>query len=776
MKKFLLSFLAGTMVLPAIAVEPQAEVIRGTDALRPTVLSAAAARRGAGVNSRYALKSLPNAVRPSFNSAVNPYQFSASRAAAADGSFAESFEGWDMTTEGWLPEGWSVESHGDASLTAGQKWGLSAANPMLPAPSDGNVYAGISFASVAQDEWLITPAVAVEENMLLTFDAYIDPAYLFSFDNVDWDEMQFVGDPVVAATLQIMGKASGDAEWTKIWDAVDNVSTLDLSELLMMTPMGLEPKSVSLEAFAGKEAQFAFRYVGVDGNTMFIDNIKVGYPQLDQVRYLTPVTTQYWGYDDQPGWRALGLRIAQYGINTPISFINDSPYDGATYSWNYHDPVTNEMAVSDAEILTVTYQHDYTSDFTTRNNMYYPVTLTAEMADASPGSYAMNINYMQAGGCAEFETTNDGMWYGGLLPFEHNTDGLTYLSVYKDYGILETPITGYNENADEYWYSQTFPGETDPAYSAYVDGILNAYYPSAGAPLMVEGAHVMAMGQLAEGANPTLKLAVYALSDEGIPDFEHPMGEAVCEAADMVVYNPDDINTLDFYTIPFSFTQPVVLDDSHMGYIIVFSGYHASGFDYFAPIQSLKPNADNYVLSYLLKKIRFDTEDHVTSLSPLAYIEGEYGPCFNSFAINLDGHYGWLGCDTEEVVLPADGSVVNVALDSYHPAEKLAVSELAGVEAEVSGRYGNTVLTLRHNDAAVAVDGNLTVSVPGHEVTIRVKSEGAGVDDELFTDPDAVVVGVYTVAGQTLGTDMPSEAGIYIVRYSDGTTRKLVVK
>lgn len=775
MKNLLLPLVAGAMALPAFGIEPQPEVYLGAGTVEPTILSTATPARGAAVNSRFVLKQLPQS-RPTFNTTVNPYQLAPARAFTANGEFAESFEDWDGENATWVPEGWTNESHGDATLDVNQKWGPSGASPMLPAPSDGSVFMGISFASVAQDEWLITPAIEVQPNFVLTFDAYIDPLFLFTLENVDWETGEFQGDPVISATLQVMAKAEGDTEWTKLWDAVDELpANPNTNDLMNMTPTALTPRTLSLAEFADKKVQVAFRYVGTDGNTMLLDNVRVGYPKLDAVRYFTPVNTLYWGYDDQPGWGAMGLRIAQYGIGTPLTFVNDSPYTSAEYHWTYMDPNTNEMVTSDDETLTIVYDHDYSSDFTTRNNMYYPVTLTASMPGASDGTYGMSIDYMQAGGRAEFMTSNAGLWQAGLLPYEHNTEGATYLSVEKDFGQMQTPITGYNANTDSYWYEQTFPGETDPGYDVYIEGIINSFYPSAGAPLMVEGAHVLALGKLAEGANPTLKLGVYALSDEGVPDFDNPVGEATCEAADMIVYNETEA-ALDFYTIPFSFTKPIVLDDSHMGYIVAFTGYHASGFEYFAPVQSALPNVDGYALSYLIKQIKFNSDSYRMSLSPLAYIEGPYGDCFNSFAINLVAHYGWLRCETEEVELPADGSAITVALDSYHPAENLAVTAPAGVEAEVTGRYGATTLSLKHNDAAVSVDGDVTVSAPGHIVTIKVKSKGAGVDDEIVADTDAVITGVYTLAGQQLGTAMPSAAGVYIVRYSDGTARKLVVK
>ncbi len=49
--------------------------------------------------------------------------------------------------------------------------------------------------------------------------------------------------------------------------------------------------------FAGKKTKFAFRYVGSDGNTMFIDAIGVGYPELEDISYTNPFETLYWGFD-----------------------------------------------------------------------------------------------------------------------------------------------------------------------------------------------------------------------------------------------------------------------------------------------------------------------------------------------------------------------------------------------------------------------------------------------------------------------------------------------
>ncbi len=679
----------------------------------------------------------------------------------------ESFELWDGNDLTWLPDGWSTESHTDSELTALEKWSPSGQNPYLALSFDGNYAMAISYASNPQDEWLISPQITLPGNQNLSFLAYIDPVFLFDTNYIDWDTGE-ISQLVVAATLKVMIKADG-GEWTEIWDATTPfASVTNIDELYAATTGDMVEYNIDLSAYQGKNVQLAFRYVGIDGNTMYIDAIKVGYPSLDNVYYYAPFNTLYWGFDRTPGWASLNLPIAQYAAYDPITWANSYAYPDATYSWKYCSPEdASWVESSEQESITVTYHPDYTSDFTKKNNLYYPPILTASQQSASACDYQAPYKYFQIGGTAEISLT-DGDWTGGLLPFEHNSEGFTYLTAEADFGELDTPITGYSSTSDQFWYDYTFPGETSTEYASYVDGILNFVYPCS-QPLVVDGATVLARGKNID-PEVEMTLSIYSLNDEFIPEMETPMAQKTLKASEFIAYDAD-MNLL-FYTLPFDFDTPVILDNSHPGYVVMLSGFHDNRIEYFAPIQSELPNPDEMCYGYVVKYTKFNSDTFRQSFTPLAYLEGDYGPCYNSFAINLNAHYGWLNIDTEQVDVPATGTST-VAVDTYYPEERVAVSELPGIIAEYTGRYDTGVLTLsRDPQYGDAVDGNITVSVPGYSKTIHISSEAAGVS-EAIADTNAEVEGIYTPAGIRVADGTALAPGIYIVRRTDGSVSKI---
>ena len=95
--------------------------------------------------------------------------------------------------------------------------------------------------------------------------------------------------------------------------------------------------------FAGKKTKFAFRYVGSDGNTMFIDAIGVGYPELEGISYINPLETLYWGFDRTWSMGGLMGSFVQYPVYGPITWTNSMTVDNASYHWEYCDPATAEL-------------------------------------------------------------------------------------------------------------------------------------------------------------------------------------------------------------------------------------------------------------------------------------------------------------------------------------------------------------------------------------------------------------------------------------------------
>ncbi len=202
--------------------------------------------------------------------------------------FSESFEEWDGTTPSWIPEDWTAINSSD-DVPAANRWSVDGGNPLagVVAP-DGNYILGINFSSGPLDEWAVTPEITLTESMELTFSAFIDPLFLFDINYINWSTYEFV-ERHTAATLQVMIQADG-GEWTKFWDAVDEFEEYNAAD--MMERGGkFDQYTVDLAAYAGKNVRIGFRYVGTDGNTMYIDNIAVGLPALDEVSYIPDFST-----------------------------------------------------------------------------------------------------------------------------------------------------------------------------------------------------------------------------------------------------------------------------------------------------------------------------------------------------------------------------------------------------------------------------------------------------------------------------------------------------
>lgn len=680
----------------------------------------------------------------------------------------ESFEGWDGTTPDWTPDGWAVDMRGEVERK--DSWTPTASSPMLPAPSDGQYFYGINFASSKQDEWLISPFVEVKEGMTLFYDLYLDPTFLFNLDNVDWDAYEFIGDKTVAATLQVWAQPDG-GEWTMLHDFADDYKDMSLLEMAYLTPTALEKKSESLADYYGKKIKVAFRYVGIDGNAMLIDAIGIGYPALDDISYMDPFSTLYWGFEC--GWELSGITapIAHYPVYAPLTWTNMSYIEGATYSWEYCDPITAETVTSDEQdALTVTYVPDYSSEATLRNNFFYPPTLNATAPLSTPGSYTSPYTYFQAGGKAERQL-NDGTFFeGSLMPFAFQNSGITFVTVDDEtIGDLAIPVFGYNSNTDKYWLNYSLNGN-EPLEGNYsrLEGIANLFLATE-APLVVNGINVYGWGQI--GADAELTATVYATNSEMSSDISTftVIAKATIKGSDIIAEYSD---AKGYLCLPFNFEAPAVVQatEEHPAYFFMLQGFNSEKVEYFAPLQSQIPDPNYMCLGYILNHV--DLSGHIDrpayySLKNMTYKEnGEYVDLYGSFAIGINGEYPWLTTECEGLELSSE-TQYTVPLGSYYDGSKLTVEAPAGVLASVSGRYDKCVLTVDRTAAEVIVEGDIVVKGPGVEIRIPVKDKATGIS--AITSPDATVTGIYDLSGRRVQS---ADNGIYIIKYSDGTVRK----
>ena len=692
----------------------------------------------------------------------------------------ESFEGWDGTTETWVPDGWTVESKGDASLAYYQKWYPTAQPTMGPAPTDGQYMFGVVYATVNQDEWLVSPSFTVGQDMNLYFDMNLDPFWFYdsSDDNFDWDTYSFIGEPQIIFDIKVNVREDG-GEWVTVKDFAEDCKDMTAIEMLSVNPyMALLRQQVDLSAYTGKKIQIAYQYVGNDGNSSYIDNIRVGLPQLDAPVYIMPLSTQYWGFNRE--MTSVNFTSAILPVHDDITFSSYDWVGGATYSWSYNDPTdADNWLTEEGDMLTVNYGTDYTSEFTTRHNLYYLPTLNISAPSAAPASYKNPADYMQMGGTPNFQFSDGTAIEMGMLPFQFHNDGLGIYTYSPDFGT-SIPVFGYDNQVDKLWTSYSFPSEEDAAdasNSVKMTKILNAIYPSATSPIVVTGVHLPAYTR-SIGENVEFNASIYPMvldEDAGgyIPDFTVAVARASLLGKDITVLAEGDQRP-DLSSLGFTFDTPVVLqaNDNVQAYVIAIEGFNNPDVEYFCPLQQLYPADVPMAFGWIYKDI---THQGVTrgSISALLDLDTDE-PMWCAFAINLEGFLPWLHCEAESIEISNNGTVLG--LDSYYDGADLTVTAPEWATATVAGRYGETALTVNAAYSESAREGELTVSAPGVSKTFKlIQAAGTGGIDDLTADSDDAVTAVFTLDGRKAGAaNLP--AGIYIVKHASGKVSKITVK
>lgn len=684
--------------------------------------------------------------------------------------FQDSFEGWDGMTLPWTPEGWTIESKSQSTSGWEPQTELSYASIY---PVDGETMMAISYDvdSKHQDEWLISPSFTVEENNELKFYAYITPMWLFNMDNFDWDVEEFVGEREVICTLKILVKEDGATEWNEIWDASTEWLDVAGSELFNVSPNGLEEQIVSMADYAGKSVQIAFQYVGKDGDTMLIDMVSVGLPSLDGVQYDNPLEMLYFGTaDDSIDWYYLKPSVAMMPADAEITWTNLTDIPQASFEWQYMDPATSEWTTSESDELTLKYLSDYTEGAS--NLTWYK---SPKLFASAPGALSVTFdnNYeFQAGG--KPEQIKEGVTYSyGLSPMSVAEHGFGVVTMDAEPGSPSTPIFGYDSNTDEWWLNYTYNGDLSEVFDTdhvYVRGIANRLITGS-SPLVIEGIRTYAYGQISADAEFTME--IIELDTYGSPLLDQPVATAKLKGSDLGDLEEGMQNL--FFN--FKFETPVIINPGDNDHLVMLTGFHdPENVTYFAPCQSVYPFSHNNIVGWIFKEIKIQgAEDYRESYTPLFYYESTYGMCHNAFCFNLDAYYPWLLTSETKIAVPTDGTPVEVALNSYYDGKDLTIDAPAGVVATIEGRYSNCKLVLSHDNTDVLVEGKLTISAPGVKKEIAI-SEQLGVNTIVGDKvAGATPVAAYTVTGQPIALDQ-AVAGVYLVKYSDGSVAKIAVK
>lgn len=681
----------------------------------------------------------------------------------------ENFSSWDGNTKGWLPEGWKLEHKGECSIS--NTWNPYQPGAYEPAVADGDYCYQVFYADENQDEWLISPAITPEEDMLLAFHMLLDPIWHYETSNLNWITMEYEGEKKVIYTLQILIREEG-GEWQLLRDYAEEYKGYSGRELQAISgPTTLSKQTIGLEEYIGKKVQIAFRYYGKGGNNMMLDAIAVGYPTLDDVWYMNPSNALYWGFSRDSYFSEMPEDIAFYPVGSPISWLNMSGEE-AEYSWSYPRQENDGFSTvaEDEYELSLSFSPERPGD---TPSLYESPTLKAEARHRIDAAYLSPVRYFQTGGQPTF-INSDGRQEHTLFQFPMERQGISFTGVMDDaQGALSVPVFGYNEFSDVYWLNYSLNGaEPMEGNFSHLVGIGNVYFPSYDAPLVVNGMSVYGWGLIGEDAE--LTATVYAFDSEmhTDPSTYTVVGRASISGKEIQYL--ENLGMKDYMHMPFTFDEPVIVQASeeHPAFLFMLEGFRSEKVEYFAPLHSKLPIEDSFAPGYILNEINLNghvERDTYFSLKSMRYVEdGEYKDDINgAFAIGLNAEYPWLSTETTEIELGADGTA-SISLDSYYDASQLKIEAPRGIKATISGRYDECLLSLSKD--AGAEDGDIKISGPGVELNLAVKA-GASVAS-LIADKE--VEAIFDLSGRKVTSC--DAAGIYTVKYSDGKVRKLIVK
>lgn len=221
-------------------------------------------------------------------------------------TYYEGFEGYDESYGlNWLPEGWTRKNTPENTPTAEQLahninntwYSYTSSNMFQDLTTDGTKEAFIHFGyanetygltNAAQDEWMITPSITLDNNKKETLQFLLQADYfdVYDCDKFDWSALTYAAGRTVVNTLKIMVSEDNGATWKCVWDLADDVcSKLTDKECYDASDLTLTTQEASLADYAGKTVKIGFRYVrkggGFYGNSMIVDAVKVQHPASD---------------------------------------------------------------------------------------------------------------------------------------------------------------------------------------------------------------------------------------------------------------------------------------------------------------------------------------------------------------------------------------------------------------------------------------------------------------------------------------------------------------
>lgn len=708
----------------------------------------------------------------------------------------ESYEG--LTSRGWIPEGWSQESKTNPPHVAPEGKGTCLVWEATKGDGFTSAYSGtyvervqvsmadftadpITFAE-QQDEWLITKAITPKTGDYLTFQLCYSPCFTL----LDETTMKFTA---VNNILEVLVTTDDGKTWEKVWDVLDDARSYTVDELWddgrsFVRPY--HPMLVNISKYVGKNIKIAFRYYGINGESMMLDDVKVGEATptaaVTAPNAVFPIGLSLEGYNLSDGsGNVLNLALAPY--KTSLEWTNVSPaYESCT--WTYPDEEGNETTSSSKNLEAPEYgfaQYDAPSLVT---------KIGSKTSDAAK--------------------LYDAVQYGGSVMIRNGDSYLSFDAAMYDlnrlvskkakFSLARDGVFGMGATSDATW-NQLLKTE-----GMKVTG-MGMFIPQPAAPYTLSSANAVVYytaGKLTDKSQ--LKATVYKVEDDG--SFT-AMAEGYCSPSE--IYKADDKS---YPKAVFYFereidglpTQAELFVDYPI--VIQFSANLAEGeeFDFVNAFDSAPNEVENNVYVF------FNDASGTRKMINTTALSFEDGSAAAGLYASFDATYSWLRSDEDAFEAKPAGESKTFDLDSYYNLVSSKGENLATATGEGLGDW-YTVSFANGSDTEPA---KMTVTVNALPEGTDVRSSyfdvevfgmmkrfyvaqhsEAGVSDLavsatkafvnggniVVSSPKATRVAVYNVAGQKVAeqafagkaTIKASDfaKGIYVLKFNDNTVLKL---
>lgn len=546
------------------------------------------------------------------------------------------------------------------------------------------------------------------------------------------------------------------------------------------------PMLVNISKYVGKNIKIAFRYYGINGESMMLDDVKVGEATPTAAatapNAVFPIGFSLEGYNLNDGsGNVLNLALAPY--KTSLEWTNVSPaYESCT--WTYPDEEGNETTSSSKNLEAPEYGF----------GQYGAPSLVTKIGSKTSDAAKLY----------------DAVQYGGSVMINHGDSYLSFDAAMYDlnrlvskkakFSLTRDGVFGMGATSDATW-NQLLKTE-----GMKVTG-MGMFIPQPAAPYTLSSANAVVYytaGKLTDKSQ--LKATVYKVEDDG--SFT-AMAEGYCSPSEFYKADEDSNTKAIFYferEIDGLPTQAELFVDYPI--VIQFSADLAEGeeFDFVNAFDSAPDEVENNVYVF------FNDAEGTRKMINTTALSFEDGSAAAGLYASFDATYSWLRSDEDAFEAKPAGESKTFDLDSYYnlvnsKGENLATATGEGLGDWYTVSFANgsgtepAKMTVTVNALPEGTDvrsSYFDVEVFGMKKRFYVAQHSeAGVSDLavsatkafvnggniVVSSPKATRVAVYNVAGQKVAeqafagktTIKASDfaKGIYVLKFNDNTVLKL---